>query len=145
MTLDDIQGALSDAMQTGKLGTPVAARVHLLVDGEVNIAGAVERIAAMLSPCFELPSETVRARRHASGRVSSLLMQTGNGRTIFISIGQTDRPALHLLVVGNHGVLRLEGGDCLEPVSFDRTENEWSAQIAESCESGKIVRLNYSM
>lgn len=141
MTLDEIQGALSDAMQTGKLGTPVAARVHLLVDGEVDIAGAVERIVSMLAPCFEQPPTTVRARRHTTRRFTSLLLQSGNGRTIFITLGHANRPAFHLLVVGNHGILRLEGGELFETTQFKKTPSELSSRIAESLETGRVVNL----
>lgn len=142
MTFDEVRNALSDAVQTGKLGTPVAARVHLLVDdNEVDVAGAAEKLLTMLTPCFDQPPATIRARRHDSGRVQSLLMQTRNGQTIFITIGRSDRSSLHLLVVGNHGIVRLEGGAYFAATQFEGSHSELAARITESCETGRVVSL----
>lgn len=147
MTCSEVQSALADAVRTGKLGTPVAARVHVqLVDDAVEPDAVLAPVLEMLRPCFDHPPASVRAREHASEGQWNVLFQTAAGGTVFVTVGcgAANAPGLHLLVIGNHGVLRLEGAECFRPGDLSAAApapQAWSAAITESLRSGRSIDI----
>jgi hypothetical protein len=117
MTLTELRTALTSAVATGKLGTAVSARVQVqCVDSECDLAAALGGVLWMLSPAFDERPATVRCRKHAEAAQWNVLLQTGSGRTISITIGcgSAKTTSLDLLVIGNHGIVQLQGGDAFE-------------------------------
>lgn len=144
MTFTEVRHALTEAMKTEKIGTPVSARVHVqLPDSTRELDTVLSSAQEMLSPCFAEDVFDVRARRHASQQQTTVLLKTQTGRTVFITVGfnAAKLPSLQLLVVGNHGTISLEGSEDLqvEPPGGGSSRRDWSRAIDESIRSGKAV------
>jgi len=117
----EIKAALAEAVQTGKLGVPVSARVHLQLaeDASSDESPPTEKdwealrsaVVELFSVCWNEAPETIHVRQHPTGRQHNTLLQTASGNTVCITIGRgcARQSTLHLLVLGNHGVVRLDG------------------------------------
>lgn len=114
MTFQSLFATVRDAVATGKIGTPVSLRLHAdFPDASMDLGAVVDTIMTETGPLFPAARWTVMAKRNASGRQLTALLQNDAGRTVFVTLncGGTRAARLSLLVIGNHGVLRLEGGD----------------------------------
>lgn len=143
MTFEELQAALEQAHATGKVGTPVAARVHLqLPEPTTDPAMVLTSVLRMLSPCFTDTPNTLRVR--SASTQWNILLQTPAGRSLFVTIGcaAVTRSTVHLLVVGNHGIIRLEGSDDLRFSPTDSASTRMTAAIAEGVRSGRVVSLS---
>lgn len=142
MTPTDLGAALNDALKTGKLGTPVAVRLHWQRPRVADWPGWLETVLQMLAPCFGQPAVTVQAQQHPDVPQWNILLQTEEGRTIVLTLGAgaVSAPSLQLLVTGNHGTLRLEGEPLCEPAVAEpspRARHWWSVirqSAATDCE-----------
>jgi hypothetical protein len=144
MTLTELRAALAQAVATGKLGTPVSARVHVqLAESECDLPSVLGGVLRMLSPAFDEPPARIRARKHASAPQWNLLLRTTTGRTIFITVGCGSRAtaALDLLVVGNHGIVQLQGGDAFEWEPQEEPRPAWMSQVDEAIATGREIAL----
>lgn len=141
MTLDEIHQTLLEAVNTGKVGTPVALRLHLqLVSTDVDPYLLVAELLQLCEPLFGEEPVRVMARNNNDGRQLNLLFETAAGRTISITIGggSTTQAFLSLLLIGNHGVIRLEGADSFDEQSLNdmsdasAKRDHWHSMIASS-------------
>lgn len=148
----EIHHALTAAIATGKIGTPVSVRVHLqLPETRADFDAAIDAIVATTKPALHETMQTLQSRVNAEGNQWNVLLRSANGRSLFVTLGRGSarEPRLELLVVGNHGVIRLEGGDVLyEAVGCDaaelaaqRSETDWAGIVERSHTEGARVSL----
>ncbi len=145
MTVTDLTRTLEQALATGRAGTPVAVRWHLVdrVDASADAASAaVERFAALgaLSECLlRQPPASLVASANPSGRHLQVLIRFQSGATGVVTValvpdGQT---RLELLLVGNHGIVRLEGGEQFDTASLPKppVADAWIRACRQSLDS----------
>jgi len=114
MNLEQLRSALKQALATGRAGQPVALRLHLQTG---TAAATTEQLLACLMPVvsdvFGDEPQRVLARSATDSGQLNLLLEYEQGATVLVSVvalGQS-RPCLHVILIGNHGVIRLEGGE----------------------------------
>ena len=106
--LDIAIQTFSKAIQTGQIGTPVAARVvaHVVADH-----GWLQRLSVhtieKLGRWFGGPPRRIDAMGNMESGHVSTLSSFGGGQTALVSVGTnaTDRPLLEVVVWGNRGIL----------------------------------------
>jgi hypothetical protein len=144
MDLTQLRNALGQAVTTGKLGTPVSARVHVqFAEAACELPAVIGGVLRVLSPAFDEPPARVRARKHAGAEQWNLLLQTATGRSIFLTIGcgSATTSSLDLLIIGNHGIAQLQGGDDFDWQPETAPEIDWPAAIDEAIATGREVAL----
>lgn len=139
MTLDDLERTLTDALSTEKIGTPVALRLHLqLADPAANLAQATAALMGLAETVFsQAPSRLTARTRDETPRQWNLLCDYADGQTAQLTLGcgATASSTLHLLLVGNHGVVRLEGAELFDETSLSATDeetNRWQQAVTSS-------------
>ena len=117
MNLSELQSTLVSAVASGKIGTPVSLRVHAVVaEDSLDPATFLDRISGWGATVFKAEPVRLTARVHATGRQWNILLNYPGGQKALITLASSPATAgdLHLVLVGNHGMVRLEGGE-----SFD--------------------------
>lgn len=146
----EIHQSLTAAMATGKIGEQVSVRVHLqLPPANADLNAALDSIIAMTDPAVSQPMTKLQSRVHADGNQWNVLLQSANGRTLFVTLGRgsVQEATLELLVVGNHGVIRLEGGRVVftavgdNAVPTAKSITAWTELVKQSHENGAAVPL----
>jgi hypothetical protein len=148
MTIDGLRNALTAAIATGKIGTPVALRVHAIVASDsFNPAAALDAVIGLADTTFSSKPQRLTARSGGAGKQWNVLMNYAGGQTLSFSIASSpDRSAgncLHLLLIGNHGIIRLEGAELLNVCSCGPPKNVvyWRRQMTDSHISNSVVHL----
>ncbi len=135
MTLADLERALGDVLDSEQLGTPVALRI---IAGLATPNVEPSTMAGMFLPLIRLVAgETgghIWARQNAGGGQASVLWTAPNGRSVFLTLitNPAVRQRLQVLVVGNHGITRLAGGDAWNENFPPHPTPIWKTEIAES-------------
>jgi hypothetical protein len=139
MTLDDLDRTLTDALSTGKVGSPVALRLHLqLADSAADLAQATAALMRLAETVFsETPSRVTARTRDETPRQWNLLCNYPGGQTVQLTLGcgAAASSTLHLLLVGNHGVVRLEGAELFDDTSLSATDeetNHWQQTVEQN-------------
>lgn len=131
---------LAAAVGTGKIGTVVSLRALLqLPDADAALDAAASVVLATAGSLVgEGPGRLV-VRSHASGRQLNLLLRFDSGPIVSASVtcGIVETVELALVVVGNHGVIRLEGAELADEIGlaaedFADADPQWSEQIHEA-------------
>ncbi|MCA9067800.1 MAG: hypothetical protein KDA84_02695 [Planctomycetaceae bacterium] len=142
MQLIDLEHALAEALKTGQLGVPVSLRI-MAVTPQTGIE--LPRVIAQFAPLIRLISQEssgkVQARQHPSGQQLSVLWTDSQGRTVSITVASasTARPSLGVLVVGNHGITQLNGGEAWEGFGSPVESPLWEKEITESLKRGTSI------
>ncbi len=134
MTFDDLSTTLWEAVETKRIGIPVALRLHLqLCDPQADLTVAMVASLCLVEPFFNLNPSRLMARRDSADRQLNVLLETADGRTVFVTVGRgsTGQATLHLLLIGNHGVVRLEGAQTFEEEALQGAASELSAKVDE--------------
>ena len=155
-----IRNAVGRAIDTGQLGTPVAAR---LVLHETNDSGQIEarlgRALATVGRWFDRSISSIAAQGGTAEGQISTLARYDQGRVALVSCGDrgAGAPLVELLLFGSKGVLSWEGGQAghgeeaadqagdgdrigqLVQISLDRGEPV--AENASSSGRAKVKRL----
>ena len=71
------------------------------------------------------------------------LISYGGGATLFVTCGTADRPSLHAVLIGNHGIARLEGAELFDgcPPQSNGNAAQWDVPLQRSLEDGCAVEL----
>ena len=144
MNAHDLRQALRDALATGRIGTPVSVRLYLhQAEGDAAPFNAAQKLLATVIPAS--PS-SLQATRDTAGRQTTLLLAWNSGETAMLTLVSTETPwNLQLVVVGNHGIIQLEGESPLEPESGDSRDDfvpmDWSEKIEDSLRHQSAVAL----
>jgi hypothetical protein len=146
MTIDELRNALRQALETGKIGVPVSLRLHCqLADREVDLVSALAAVLPLAEDCFSTAPVSLAATQDAGQRQLNVMLQYAAGSTVFVTVGRGSavRNRLHLLVVGNHGVVRLEGADAFDAGNVGTTADSqrWRAPVAESLKRREAVSV----
>jgi predicted dehydrogenase len=156
-TFDDLSRTVLESVATGKIGTPVSFRLHAMLPevrderrGPENhvrqqLLAAVAQAAAFAERVLQARPATLLARGDSAGRQLNVLINHAGGQTALITVACTAAPITesHLLVIGTHGVLRLEGAECftfeLSVASADSAA--WQSAIEASLRDQTAVPL----
>jgi hypothetical protein len=120
MRLDDLSRALRAELDSQRVGTPVSMRVHLAwPDADADLEAALETMLALARSVFGSEASRVSRSTRADRRQITALCAFERGQSALFSLarGCGSRPVFELLVVGNRGVIRLEGGEELRELA----------------------------
>lgn len=119
LSLSDVFRTVEDALATGQAGVPVSARMQWSIRAAAEAPAVAASLLSRLSSLFRSSLSRVMVQQHISGEVLNVLATLVGGQTISLSLfsnpaaagseNGTSARAADLLVVGNHGVIRLEG------------------------------------
>lgn len=146
MTLNELNSTLSETVSSGKIGTPVSLRIHLqLPDSQVDLIAALAAVMRVALPLFQTNARTLMARRDSARGQLTALFSLAGGQTVLVTVGRgiVDNGCLHLLLIGNHGTVRLEGAEQFDEESlvFPDGPNPWKSPIEESLSGQAVVEL----
>ena len=146
MTLNELNNTLSETVSSGKIGTPVSLRIHLqLSDSQVDLVEALAALMRVSLPLFQTNARRLMARRDSGQRQLTALFSLAGGQTVLVTVGRgaVDNGSLHLLLIGNHGTVRLEGSEQFDEESlvFPDGPNPWKSPIEESLSRQSSVEL----
>ncbi|MBW3543757.1 MAG: hypothetical protein KY476_26210 [Planctomycetes bacterium] len=137
MTFDDLKAAIDKVLSAGRIGTPVSVRVHVQIAraDAVPPYGGLAAAMRLADRVFDAEPCEVTARR-ADGTVHlNVLAGYPRGRTALVSIAfaADADPRLDLLVIGNHGIARLEGGELFDGLcaADDHMQSPFWQQLVE--------------
>jgi hypothetical protein len=118
VTLEQLRRALSNSLTDESVGIPVALRICLPIsDPQTNLLQCWNAALDLADAAFEnLRPARLYAQRESNGRQLSVLVTCRGGQTLSVTTGRglMDKPSLDLVLVGNRGIVRLEGGECLD-------------------------------
>lgn len=146
ITLDDLNQALQRTVEGGKIGAPVALRMHLQLCGnDADLLAVVADLIERAGGLFESGPVRFMVRGRVDQQISAL-MSYAAGQTLFVSVGRgvANISQTHLLLIGNHGVANLDG---LELDGFssqgEGTQSTgWRKLLQTSLESKQAVAVN---
>ncbi len=132
-----LEETLGEAVATGKLGTVVSVRALLHLPGEEpDLEAAASVVLALSGRLIGSETGSLVARGHRSGRQLNLLLRLDAGPIVSVSLtrGSVAQLELALVVVGNHGVVRLEGAELageigLSAEAFAVADGAWLDRI----------------
>lgn len=113
-TLTDLHRAVTSAIASKRLGTPVFARYHYhaVLRGQ-EIAARLAKTTATVRDWLGSPIERILAQGSTTSRHITLMLECRSGATAILTwIGTTGRSGgVDLTLVGNHGALYHDAGD----------------------------------
>ena len=145
MNCDDLQKAVSEALASGQIGTPVSLRAHWqLADPNADLVKALAIILRVAEPAFSRVPDRLTARRGPDERQIHVLLHYADGKTALITLGRgsVQGESLHWLLIGNHGIMRLEGAEMFEatgPLAETGDVDRFRAAIDRSVQSRASV------
>jgi len=146
MTLNELNNTLSEAVSSRKIGTPVSLRIHLqLSESQVDLVDALAAVMQVALPVFQTNARKLMACRDSGEDQLTTLVSLAGGQTVLVTVGRgtIDNGCLHLLLIGNHGTVRLEGAEQFEEESLELPDgpNLWKSPIEESLRRQTAVEL----
>ena len=144
MMLGELEQQLQQTVAEGRIGTPVALRVHLQSAGDGTPVGDFVYAIFMARSLFGNPPERVMVRGDLHQQATALVTYA-SGATLVVSAGQCsgETSTIQLLLIGNHGIANLEpalftGG---WPANASIESAHWQESLAESHATGTAVTL----
>jgi hypothetical protein len=147
MQLADLERALKAELETGRLGIPVALRIHATLSTTTpGIWGSLGCFGPLLALMGEIHSGEVHAKQHPSGKECAVLWTADSGKTVFLTLATSakSKQTLHLLLIGNHGTTQLKGGDAWSDSLPEKPKPLWEQEIQESLRKGTSIRIEVS-
>ena len=143
-SIAQLEETLGEAVTTGKIGTVVSVRALLhLPDEQADLETAASVVLGLAGRLIGSDAGSLVTRGQESGRQLNLLMRLDAGGILSVSVtrGSSSQVELVLVVVGNHGVIRLEGAELAEEMglsgeSFGDPDDLWRELIARSVSTG---------
>ncbi|MBK9169977.1 MAG: hypothetical protein IPM24_21290 [Bryobacterales bacterium] len=133
--LEDLAGWLSQEAVRRRIGRPVAARASFALPFDAGDAtGILAAVAASAQKWFD----AVPRRAYALGPVPSgalhALVEFATGETALLGVEPCEQPAVHVLLIGNHGTVEWTDAPDFRPVA-----SLSPGPIAESLRTGAPV------
>lgn len=144
MNLLDFERALESEVKTGRLGVPVALRIHAMIPGiNGDILGSLGLFRPLFSLIGNLGRGHVQAKQHPSGQQLTVLWTEESGKTVFLTLATSAKmkQALHLLLIGSHGMAQLEGGEAWCDTLTGELPPIWEKEIQESLQKRTSIPL----
>ncbi len=144
MTFEELANTLIGAAENGQVGTPVALRLHGRFSEPKAEPSAVLAAAIDLGDrLFGDSPARLMARGDTETQCMNALISYGGGATLFVTCGAADRPSLHALLIGNHGIARLEGAELFDgcPPQPNAKAAQWEVPLQRSLKEGCAVEL----
>ena len=146
MTFDELNRTLSETRAGGKIGVPVSLRMHLqLSDRQADLVAALLAVIELARPLFGAQPSRLMARGVPGGPQLNVLASFTGGQTLLVTLGRgaVERATLELLLIGNHGVIRLEGAELFEEPLFAAPEgaDRWKSWIDKSLQQNVSVDI----
>ncbi len=147
MTLAELEHTLGALLDSKQLGTPVALRIHAVLP---EFAGELRNIIGYFDPLLrrvaDVSAGKLTARQHPGGQQISVLWTDARGRTAMVTLTSVPnaRQSLNVLVLGNHGVTQLSGGDLWNEAITGEEPALWSEEIAQSLKTGTSITVGVS-
>ncbi len=145
ISFHELERALAETVATQKLGTIVSLRVHLQQSSDdAEVHRSLAALLSMVQPTLDMSAGKLCAQCDETGRQLSVLVENTAGRTLFATICQAgiDRPTINLILVGNHGIARLETSDFRDVATEDHTvANRWKDAVERSLEACRFVEF----
>ena len=142
MNFDELRSALKCALETGRIGQPVAVRLHLRVGtGRATPEQLLVGLAPVVADVFGDSHQRVLARSNADFGQVSLLLEYDSGATALttvVALGDA-APCLQVILIGNHGVMRLEGGTDFELSELQADAGRLLELVQQSLACGEPV------
>lgn len=147
MTFDELQQTCLQALATGKIGTPVAMTLHLQVsDSDADPTVYAAALMEFASTVFDERASRLLAHGGAQQRQCRALVNFAGGQTLLVcaGCGSAAESQLQLLLIGNRGIVRLEGAECGLETKPAQTESVevWVSKIRESQTSDSALQLS---
>ena len=144
MTFDDLKRSLCSVLETGEIGTPVSMRVHLQIPKtRVDVISA---LASIMKLCHSVTKDvplTLIARQTSGGTQLNVLVTFVNGRTMLATVGSSsvNDSVLELLLIGNHGIIRLEGESRIDELLLTNDDElqQWKTAVTRSLNERKQI------
>lgn len=144
MTIAELESALRAAINTGKIGTPVALRLLMQLPQEAaDLGGWLSRLVENFVQTLEDPPRQLLANV-ATGRQWNVLLTGRRGRTASITLGcgSSAHAMIQLTLFGNHGVVDLQGDPLEEePAPYPADALQWREWVETSAQSQLAVCL----
>ena len=142
MTFTELSSAIETSLQTGNIGTPVALRMQVRLSNESAAPALLDESLAVARNVFGADPSSVTANGNPPGHFSSLFTYD-TGQTTFITLDAESsyEPALHLLLIGNRGVIRLEGAECFAP-DVSTASSAWLSLVTTSVAHRQAIRVD---
>ena len=146
MTLDELHRTCREALESGKIGTPVAICLHAqLSDANADLERWVSALIEFASSLFGSAASRLMVRCDAAESQWHLLASFSGGETLQLNAGRGSarESCLQLLLIGHRGSLRLEGGECFDASQLSEgwCVTEWGDRIRESLQSDTALQL----
>lgn len=146
MKLAELKSTLADAVSGGQVGTPVSLRLHLQITSkQTDATGLVAALMPLAETIFAASPQQLIARRNNSAEQLSVLFEYAGGQTCFVTCGAgcATHDSLQLLLFGNRGQIRLEGGELIdaESLSGELASDVWRNRIETSLNAGGPVSI----
>ncbi len=148
MNFQELEHALSETLRVGDVGVPVALRVNCQFgDRSVNVVEGALVASRLAEMAFsDVKPARLHARATSDNRQLTVLASYPLGQTLFLTTTAIDgaRSEVDLLLIGNHGIIRLEGGELFEPESSDASTSEsarWKIAIEQSLHERSVVEF----
>ena len=143
MTFEDLRRTVLETVNAGRIGTPVALRWHLFSSEQSDRLPGLLAGLALGEEVFATQAVRLACRASHANRQTSLLCQFPAGQTLLATsvCGCGPDRKLQLLVVGNHGIARLEDGpwDGALPAADPEAQARLSAAIEKSAAAGTFA------
>lgn len=144
MTFDDLKRTLCSVLETRKIGTPVSMRVHWqMPKTSTDVCAALASSMNLCHSVMRGSPSTLIARQAFGGTQLNVLVTLENGRTILATVGsgRVNYSVLKLLLIGNHGVVRLEGESRIDErlLTHDDELQQWKTAVARSLKERKQI------
>lgn len=146
MKLADLERALKAEIDNGRLGEPVALRIHAVARWDKDLLDGLGNFRPLLILMGDISSGHVHARRHSSLQQCAILWTTDTGKSVLLTLGRSRsaKQSLHLLLIGNHGMTQLQGGEDWSDVFSPNAPSLWEKEIQESLRRGTSIPLKAS-
>jgi hypothetical protein len=149
VNLRELAHALYDTIRQGEIGIPVALRVSAQFgDRSIDVVQGAILVTQLAETAF---SESLPARLHARStsdrRQLTVLASYRLGQSCFVTTTAIDGAGstLDLLLIGNHGIVRLEGRELFDPEGGDSSLSDygqvWKSAIEQSLSDGRAVEI----
>lgn len=144
MTSEELQKSLLSEATGGRIGVPLSLRASIqLADADTDLVLVATDLLQFAGELLSGHPSRLMAKSDAQTRQINALVEFDKGQTATITVGRGSvaHDEAQAILVGNHGIARLEGGELFE--YGVRAENpnqlEWRRRLELCLKTGEPV------